>query len=97
MTACCGAPVAAGGGFWPNEANVKARVQRQMISDVFISETKMVLPALFFYFEAVIPNERAESRAKLFIFFCLACQFDLATPTAFIVFTTNTNKARPVS
>jgi hypothetical protein len=64
--------VAAGGGFWPNEANVKAMVQREIIIDVFIVETKMGLPALFFYFEAVIPNERVESRAKLFIFFCLA-------------------------
>jgi hypothetical protein len=51
-------------------------VQRQMNSDVFISETKMVLPTFFFYFEAVIPNDRVGSRAKLFIFFGLADQLD---------------------
>jgi hypothetical protein len=80
----CGALVAPDGGVWPNEANVRAIVQRQTINDVFIVETKMDITGFFSFISRLLSQMRGPKVEQNFLsFFPGLCWFDIVIATAF--------------
>jgi len=83
----CGAVVAPGGGVWPNEAKVRAIVQRQTINDVFIVETKMDITGLFSFISRLLSQMSGPKVEQNFLsFFAWLAGFDIVIATAFFFY-----------